>query len=69
MYPLLPYHAERKVHAPAARGFLAQPLQHDALVWRNCVHQQLVLAHGVVAQLGEHAVGGGHVLEPLPARC
>ena len=68
MYPALPDNAERQVHAPAARCFLAQPLQHDALVWRNCVHEQLVVAHRVVAELGERAACGGHVLEPLQAR-
>ena len=67
MYPALPDDAERQVHAPAARCFLAQPLQHDALVWRQCVHQELVVAHRVVAQFGERAACGGHVLEPLEA--
>ena len=68
MDPALPHDAERQVHAPAARRFLAQPLQHDALVGRRCVHQELVVAHRVVAELGERAACGWNVLEPFQAR-
>ena len=67
MNPALPHDAERQVHAPAARCFLAQPLQHDALVRRRCVHQELVVAHRVVAQFCERAACGWNVLEPFQA--
>ena len=49
VYPALPHDAYRDVHASSARPFLAQPLQHNALIVLQWVCEEFVLADGVVA--------------------